>query len=416
MKRIAIVGGGISGLSIAHCLKNEYKVKIFEKESVPGGLIRCDRINGVLYHQVGGHVFNSRRPEVLTWFWNFFNKEKEFTKTLRNASIFLDGNRWIGYPIENHMYMLDTDCLRNFIRDIIQIAHKEKTAPPQNFEDFLLQTFGNTLYDLYFKSYNEKIWRRDLKEVPLSWLEGKLPMPSIEEMIYNNVRQVKEMKMVHSTFYYAKNGGSQFIANRIASQLTIEYNSHVSSLEWRKDQWLVNGEEYNAVIFCGNLKELPLIIKGYDISQYNQAIEQLDYHGTTSVLCEVQHNPYSWIYMPSRQYKAHRIICTGNFASSNNTKGRNSATVEFTDCVSERDIYTNLSLLPLSPKYITHKYTKYTYPIQDTTTRKTINSLKEMLIKKRMYLLGRFAEWEYYNMDAAIGAALDLSEKIKTEV
>jgi UDP-galactopyranose mutase len=30
-----------------------------------------------------------------------------------------------------------------------------------------------------------------------------------------------------------------------------------------------------------------------------------------------------------------------------------------------------------------------------------------------LYLLGRFAEWEYYNMDAAIGASIDLNQTIK---
>jgi UDP-galactopyranose mutase len=29
-----------------------------------------------------------------------------------------------------------------------------------------------------------------------------------------------------------------------------------------------------------------------------------------------------------------------------------------------------------------------------------------------MYLLGRFAEWEYYNMDAAVGAAIDLEKRL----
>ena len=41
-----------------------------------------------------------------------------------------------------------------------------------------------------------------------------------------------------------------------------------------------------------------------------------------------------------------------------------------------------------------------------------ITSLKEILETQGIYLLGRFAEWEYYNMDAAMGAALDLNKRI----
>nr|WP_320060268.1 hypothetical protein [uncultured Bacteroides sp.] len=56
--------------------------------------------------------------------------------------------------------------------------------------------------------------------------------------------------------------------------------------------------------------------------------------------------------------------------------------------------------------------TKYTYSIQNVHTRKMVESLKKELFDNNIFLLGRFAEWEYYNMDAAIGAAIDLSKII----
>ena len=84
---------------------------------------------------------------------------------------------------------------------MIHIAKADKLVP-DNFEEFLKYRFGETLYELYFKPYNEKVWRRDLKYVPLSWLEGKLPMPTVAEMIFNNINHVKEKQFVHSTFWY----------------------------------------------------------------------------------------------------------------------------------------------------------------------------------------------------------------------
>ena len=47
MKKIAIIGAGISGLSSAHFLKDHYDVTVFEKESTPGGLIRCERVGEI---------------------------------------------------------------------------------------------------------------------------------------------------------------------------------------------------------------------------------------------------------------------------------------------------------------------------------------------------------------------------------
>ena len=89
-----------------------------------------------------------------------------------------------------------------------------------------------------------------------------------------------------------------------------------------------------------------------------------------------------------------------------------SATIEFTDYISKEDILENLKYIPLHPKYITHEYTQYTYPIQEENTRSNISELKKFTEANGLFLLGRFAEWEYYNMDAAMGAALDLNSRM----
>jgi protoporphyrinogen oxidase len=415
MEKIAVIGGGISGLSVAHCLKNHFKVRVFETESRPGGLIKCDRVDGTLYHMVGGHVFNSRRQDVLEWFWKFFDKEQEFTKASRNAIISMEDQSLIGYPIENHAYMMKEEVMKSFIGDLLTIA-RSHGGSPSNFEEFLRGRFGDTLYTLYFQPYNEKIWRKDLRHVPLSWLEGKLPMPTVEEMIYNNFNHVKEMNMVHSSFYYAKHNGSQFLADRLAEGLDIVYNTPIMNLRKQGNKWFIEGEEYDKVIFCGNVKQLPGMLSAVlDFGLLSPAIEGLEFHGTTSVLCEIEHNPYSWIYMPSRTHQAHRIICTGNFSKTNNADGKMSGTIEFTDYISKEDIDKNLLSIPFSPKYIAHTYTPYTYPVQNESTRKMIHALKDSLQNENLFLLGRFAEWEYYNMDAAMGAAMDLSKMMLSE-
>ncbi len=409
--KIAVIGAGISGLSIGQLLKEIHDVTIFESESRPGGLIKCDRIQGNLFHRTGGHVFNTKRQDVMDWFWHFFNRETEFIKTERNSVVSMSDGRIIPYPIENHAYCFENDMMKSFIEDILYMACHPQNEP-QNFEEFLRGRFGNTLYKEYFQPYNEKIWRKDLKNVPLSWLEGKLPMPTLQEMIYNNFFHVKEKSFVHSTFYYPQKDGSQFIADRLAQGLNIKYNSEINRIEYVKGSWHIVNEEYDYVIFCGNIKDLPKMLTGVDISGYLSDIENLEAHGTTTVLCEITPNPYSWIYMPSRSHLAHRIICTGNFSPTNNIQGKLSATIEFTDEISHDEICHNLSKVPFSPHYITHHFAPYTYPIQYHKTRDLIKNLKNHIENNGLFLLGRFAEWEYYNMDAAMGAAIDLSNKL----
>lgn len=404
---IAIIGAGISGLSTAHLLKDRYNVVVFEKEATPGGLIRCRRVDGSLYHLCGGHVFNSKRQDVLDWFWSKFMREEEFVKADRNSVVFMADGKHIPYPVENHIYLFDNETQKAFIEDLLTIARNEGYEP-SNFEEFLKHRFGETLYRLYFKPYNEKVWRRSLTNVPLSWLEGKLPMPTVQEMIFNNINQVKEKSFVHSTFWYEKMNGSQYIADKLAQDIDVRYNAGIESVERVPDGWSINGEMFDAVVFCGNIKQLPSLLKGVDISQFAADIDSLEYHGTTSVFCEIEANPYSWIYLPDSRYDSHRIICTGNFSPSNNAEGKMTATVEFTDEISKEEIIEQLKRIPMNPKYLDHHYNKYTYPIQDVNTRGMVALLKEHLASEAFYFTGRFADWEYYNMDVAIGAAMDL--------
>lgn len=338
-------------------------------------------------------MFNSKRQDVLDWFWSHFTREVEFSKTDRNACVFMDKNESslehdnIPYPIENHMYFFDEITQKSFYSDLDKIDKVKglnaKFNDYESFGDFLRWRFGETLYNLYFQPYNEKVWRRDLTTVPMSWMEGKLPMPTTQEMRENNANKVEEKAFVHSSFWYEKKDGSQYIADKLSEGLDINFNANVENIQYHNGKWIVCGIEYDSVIFCGNLKDMVKMIEGVDIEYFKSPVEDLEYHGTTAVFCEIDKNPYSWIYQPSRKHNSHRIICTGNFAETNNDaklpSERITATVEFTDEISKEDILDNLKRIPLNPKYLDHMYNKYTYPIQDANTRNMIKELKSVL-------------------------------------
>lgn len=415
MLNVAIIGAGVSGLTAAHILKDRYNVTVFERAANPGGLIRCERIAGSLFHTCGGHVFNTKKPDVAEWFWRFFNQKDDFVKTDRNSVVQLE-QQIVPYPIENHVYMLDSDTQYRFIDDCLCLAANE-LVQPSDFEAFLRGRFGDTLYKLYFQPYNEKVWRCDLRNVSLAWLEGKLPMPTVQEMLFNNFNHVEEKQFVHSSFYYERNNGSQFLADSLAKGLNIRYNTEIQDMSYFGGKWRVNGETFDKVIYCGNIKEMIRNINGVDVNEYVKDVEALPYHGTTSVFCEIDANSYSWIYLPSNKYSCHRIICTGNFSKSNNSSSlaanRITATIEFTDAISKEDILDNLEKMPYNPTYITHVFNQYTYPIQTNSTRQMIQRLKQDLAKDNFYMTGRFADWEYYNMDVAMAAAMDVCKTIK---
>ena len=49
MNSVAVIGSGISGLSISNLLSKSFDVTVIEKDNKPGGLIMCDIIDGNLF-------------------------------------------------------------------------------------------------------------------------------------------------------------------------------------------------------------------------------------------------------------------------------------------------------------------------------------------------------------------------------
>lgn len=410
-RKIAVVGGGISGLSVARRLRGRYAVTLYEADGRPGGLVKCDRVEGSLFHRTGGHVFNTRRADVAAWFWQCFDRDTEFVGALRQSVIALPSGQEVPYPIENHAYLLGEETARAVVADLADIIRRGY-GEPENFADFLVRRFGPTLCRLYFLPYNNKVWQTALERIPLSWLEGKLPMPTAEEILHANIMRAEERSFVHSSFFYPRRGGSQFVADRLAEGTHLRRGHRVERLERRQGTWLVDGEEYGHVVFCGNLRELPAMLHGTDaLLPYAADIEALAAHGTTTAFCEIERNPHSWIYLPDERHRSHRIICTGNFAPSNNAPDRFTATVEFTGRVDEDEVRRQLALVPYAPRLLALNHAPYTYPVQNAGTRAMVAHLRERLGAERLHLLGRFAEWEYYNMDVAMGAAIDLEAR-----
>lgn len=417
MYKIAIIGSGISGLSIANILKQRrIQTTVYEKANQPGGLIKCEKIDGVLFHKVGGHVFNSKNEKVLKWFWDFFDKSNEFILTKRNAKILFNGKN-IGYPIENNIFQLPQELIEDIVNDIVQLLHiNKRNNIYTNFEHFLRENFGKTLFEIYFSPYNRKIWNTDLKKIPLEWLDGKLPMPDYKEIILNNFTRKEESKMVHSAFFYPKENGSQFIADKLSNGLNIKYNSAVHNLEYTKDNnWKINNQnEYDAIIYTGDIRSLPKLIQNNIIpDSVSESLKSLKSNGTSNVLCKIDPNDISWLYLPEKNILPHRIIYTGNFSSKNNGEiHKNTCTIEFSGIYSEEIMCAEIKKLPGNPIPLAFNQEENSYIIHNHNTTTLVDQVKENLIDKRFYLLGRFAEWQYYNMDKAIEAAMELADQM----
>lgn len=128
------------------------------KINTVGGLARSRMVEGILYDPHGGHIFNSKHPEVMEWAFSIYEKEKwKFRE--RNAKIWFNGE-YISYPFELSLCELDTKDAVNCVYDFILSQNGER---PNNYRDWLIWNFGQAISDYYMLPYNEKIWAYPLK-------------------------------------------------------------------------------------------------------------------------------------------------------------------------------------------------------------------------------------------------------------
>lgn len=411
-KSIAIIGAGVSGLSAARLLRSRgYAPVVYEKNDRPGGLIRCSVEEGNLFHRVGGIVFNTKNERVKAWFGEQFDVEKEFISARRNAKIRARGET-IGYPVENYLHQLPGEIRRKIIRELMMLPFQSNHAA--NFDDFLRKRFGQTLYDYYFLPYNSKLWNYDLKKIPLPWLEGKLPMPDLSKILLDNLFRRPEKEMVHSTFYYPRQGGSTFIARRLAEGTDIIYNAPVGLITRTGNQWKIGGEGYDHLIYTGDVRRLAGSLEGIpaEVRESTGRVSDLPSNGTSNVLCTNDESDLSWLYFPGEEHRCHRIVYTGNFSPANNSGPRKTCLVEFSGKRDEAEMREELKKLPGHLEPIAFNYEPDSYVIQKHDTRAKVSRLKTQLAEMNFHLVGRFAEWEYYNMDMAILSAMRVCDRI----
>src|SRR3954467_2442934 len=86
--RVLIVGAGLTGCTVAWRLAQEgIETVLLERTAVPGGLIRSDHMNGVLYEPHGSHIFHTEDQEV----WELATSMTPFRPFLPRVDIVVEG-------------------------------------------------------------------------------------------------------------------------------------------------------------------------------------------------------------------------------------------------------------------------------------------------------------------------------------
>src|SRR4051794_36598748 len=164
--RVLIVGGGLTGSTLAHQLAREGVASvILERAEVPGGLIRSEHMGGVLYEPHGSHIFHTEDREV----WELANEMTPFNDYRHRVDILADG-KILNWPI----LLSDIDRQSNAEEIHRQLKEREGVdaaarAQASNFEEWCLDLMGPILYERFIRPYTEKQWGRPARELSAQW-------------------------------------------------------------------------------------------------------------------------------------------------------------------------------------------------------------------------------------------------------
>lgn len=413
--KIAVLGAGVSGLTVSKKLQEKgCEVAVYEKEAKVGGLARSRIVNGYVYDPHGGHIFNSKNPEIVDWVFSLLPKENwEFR--VRNAKI-LFGNKYVSYPFELSMCELDPDDAVDCVYDFLMA---QQGPEPDNYQDWLIWNFGRGIAERYMLPYNRKIWAYPLEDMETHWMAGKMPLPTKKELLRSVLlKDPSERKMPHSTFYYPTYGGIQTLVDRIADGLDLRLDELVASITKKDRRWVINNEDiFDAVISTIPLPELPAMMDLPD--KVRGAIADLKYNSVTTVLCKCPETDISWLYMPEKQFRTHRIGYQSALTPAAAPKGTGSGAFEIIgeQFPVDKNIIHQPGVVPEAlalSEVLDWEFSQYAYVVHDKKYSKNTSTVFEYFeALDGFHLLGRFSTWNYKNMDLCMQDAFELADKFE---
>ncbi len=171
MKKIIIVGAGISGLAFAYeCLLRKHEVLIVENTAEVGGLARSVTHNDCRL-DIGVHVLYLKDKEVRDKVAEIISPD-QWLRVRRNGKLFIEGRYMDWPPTIRSLFQLPLNFSLRVLWD--QLLRKKKEEGTVNFEKEVLNLYGPTLYYSFFEPLTKKFLRTDPQKVHADWAFSSL--------------------------------------------------------------------------------------------------------------------------------------------------------------------------------------------------------------------------------------------------
>jgi len=393
-----ILGGGPSGLTIAHSLLDSGvpadRVVLLEKEGTTGGLCRSEMVDGAPLDIGGGHFLDLRRQDVLDFVFRFMPAE-EWDTYARVSKIRLRGQE-VDHPLEANLWQLSKADQVDYLESIAQAGCVRGEPMPEGFADWVTWKLGERIAEEYMLPYNRKIWSLDPNELGTYWLY-KLPDVSFRDTL----RSCLEGSPFGApppprTFLYPKAFGHGEVWRRMGAALgdSLVLDTPVQSVDL--ETRVVNGEWRAGTI----ISTIPWTLWP-SFCRVPQGVAD-DIALLKNVAIDVDYHPHAldtdahWVYEPDEAISYHRLLVRSNF------------------CPGSRGYWSETNADRARPQAGWRHRNEFAYPLNTLGKPEAVARILAWASTCGIVGMGRWGKWEHMNSDVAVAEALAATHRYRS--
>jgi len=332
-KEVTIIGAGPAGLGAALELqKNNIKdILIIDMHSKSGGLSRTEIFEGNRF-DLGPHRFYSKNNEINQLWHEILGND--FKPVKRCTRIYYK-NKFFDYPLKPFNTLKNLGLIESSQAMIDYFISQIKNSKNsiQSFEDWVCKQFGRKLYRTFFKTYTEKVWGIDCKNISADWAAQRIKGLNLYEAVLDALKPAKNNKSAKTLvkeFDYPVYGAGMMY-ERMAEQISAQggeflFDTTVKQInvkDGRVESILTNNNHRELIIPIETLfSSMPLTkliqkIKPEVREGVLKASRELFFrdHITVNLIIDgYDLFPDHWIYVHSPEVKMGRMANYNNFS------------------------------------------------------------------------------------------------------
>ena len=224
MQRIAIIGGGITGLTCAYRLARDgHEVTVYERNAETGGLASSFESNGFVF-DYGPHEFCTDNPALVETLQELLGDDLLLRH--KHAAQYFQG-KFVDYPLAplEIVRQLPAKLIARIVREVVfqRLKSTVYTFSDHSFEHWVANRFGETLYKTYFGPYTRKVWGIEPDKLDPRTASSRISFNSIFDYLLKSLSYYlfgkNDFSSIHSplkdSFYYTR-GGIGTLTTRLA--------------------------------------------------------------------------------------------------------------------------------------------------------------------------------------------------------